>query len=178
MSGPASGSYTPLAHLAPASGANIATTYPSVSDKLLNPFSSMLPSTTGLPTNSDWLYSASPAPVSGQAVVQAPVLPSVNLNGETPFFSLDGIMGKINPETGLRVGGWGMGALNLANSLWSGYNGFQQMKTTKDALNFQKDAFSKQFDMQRNLINEERKKQYDAMERREPGSSKSPFQSL
>ena len=51
--------------------------------------------------------------------------------------------------------GWGMPLLNMGSSLLNGYLGFKQLGLAEDNLNFQKDAFSKQFENQRTLTNSE-----------------------
>ncbi len=45
--------------------------------------------------------------------------------------------------------------LNMGSSLLNGYLGFKQLGLAEDNLNFQKDAFSKQFENQRTLTNSE-----------------------
>lgn len=72
------------------------------------------------------------------------------------------MVGKTNKDTGTNPGGMGMGLLTAGSSLLNGYNGFQNMKLAKDTLNFQKDAFSKQFENQRTLINNEIQDRNDA----------------
>ena len=51
--------------------------------------------------------------------------------------------------------GWGMPLINMGSSLLNGYLGFKQLGLAEDSLNFQKDAFSKQFENQRTLTNAE-----------------------
>lgn len=51
--------------------------------------------------------------------------------------------------------GWGMPLLNMGSSLLNGYLGFKQLGLAEDSLNFQKNAFSKQFENQRTLTNNE-----------------------
>ena len=53
---------------------------------------------------------------------------------------------------GNKFGGDLMPAISTATSIMGAYNAFQNMKTAKSALNFQKDAFSKSFENQRTQI--------------------------
>ena len=63
------------------------------------------------------------------------------------------MMGWKDPKTGNTHGGWGPVALNLASSAGSMYLGLKNLGVAKDTLKFQKNAFSKQFDAQRQTIN-------------------------
>ena len=66
------------------------------------------------------------------------------------------------------VGGWGMPAIGAATSVMGAYSGFQNMKNAKSALNFQKEAFSKQFENQRTLVNNELRDRDATRARRDP----------
>lgn len=47
--------------------------------------------------------------------------------------------------------GWGPAMFGMGKSIFDGWMGLQQLDLAKDNLNFQKDAFSKQFENQRTL---------------------------
>ena len=51
--------------------------------------------------------------------------------------------------------GWGPAMFGMGKSIFDGWMGLQQLDLAKDNLNFQKDAFSKQFENQRTLTNAE-----------------------
>jgi hypothetical protein len=48
-----------------------------------------------------------------------------------------------------------MPAINLASGVANTYTGWQNMKTAKDSLDFQKNAWSSQFNTQKKLVNNE-----------------------
>ena len=51
--------------------------------------------------------------------------------------------------------GWGPALFGMGKSIFDGWMGLQQLDLAKDNLDFQKDAFSKQFENQRTLTNSE-----------------------
>lgn len=79
----------------------------------------------------------------------------------------ESLFGGVSPK-GDQISGWGMPALQTGKSLFDAYQGFQGMKTAKDTLAFQKGAFSKQFEAQRRLINNELRDRDAARRRRDP----------
>ena len=56
-------------------------------------------------------------------------------------------------QNGYKFGGIAAPALQLAQTGLNAYLGFKQLGQAEDTLNFQKDAFSKQFENQRTLTN-------------------------
>jgi len=69
---------------------------------------------------------------------------------------------------GNKIGGWGMPLFNVGKSLLSGYQGFQEAKTARDTLDFQKDIFNRQFESQKSLINNQLRDQDAARTARDP----------
>ncbi len=90
------------------------------------------------------VFDLNPAQVSGLNTADT----AVNSNG---FFS--SMFDRIDPKTHQKIGGWGGTALNLANSAGNMYLGLKNLGVAEDTLKFQKNAFSKQFDAQRQTIN-------------------------
>ncbi len=86
--------------------------------------------------------------------VNVPGLGDMYANSATtgPSFA-QSMMGWKDSKTGNTHGGWGPVALNLASSAGSMYLGLKNLGVAKDTLDFQKNAFSKQFDAQRQTIN-------------------------
>ena len=81
-----------------------------------------------------------------------PSVPDYNPTGNNP----SGMLGNMSP---FQAGVSGLGALSSA---FGAFNGYKQTKLAKQQLAFQKDAFNKQWNAQRNLTNshlEDRQKQ-------------------
>jgi len=68
------------------------------------------------------------------------------------FFSWDSFLGGKGTD-GFQTMGWGPALFNVGKSIFDGWMGMQKLDLAKDSLNFQKDAFSKQFENQRSLTN-------------------------
>jgi len=68
------------------------------------------------------------------------------------FFSWDSFLGGKGTD-GFQSMGWGPALFNVGKSIFDGWMGMQKLDLAKDSLNFQKDAFSKQFETQRALTN-------------------------
>jgi len=66
----------------------------------------------------------------------------------------ESFMGYKDP-TGFQTMGWGPAVFGMGKSLFDGWLGMEKLDLAKDSLNFQKDAFSKQFENQRTLTNAE-----------------------
>jgi hypothetical protein len=79
----------------------------------------------------------------------------------------DNVFGGIDLQ-GNKIGGWGMGALNLGTSMFNGFLGYKNMKNAEAAVDFQKDAFSRQFENQRTLVNNELRDRDRARKDRDP----------
>lgn len=67
---------------------------------------------------------------------------------------MQGLLGY-KDSMGNQNAGWGSTLFGVAKAGLDGYLGLQQLGLVKDSLNFQKDAFSKQFENQRTLTNAE-----------------------
>ena len=78
-----------------------------------------------------------------------PTTALINNAGNTDWFSWNNLMGNKN-TIGTLPALFGMG-----NSIMDGWLGMEKLDLAKDSLNFQKDAFSKQFENQRSLTNTE-----------------------
>lgn len=99
-----------------------------------------------------------PSWLTGQVGGQLPNMdPSTiaSMSGQSPdFFSLKSFLGGTDVN-GFKNLGWGPTMFGMGNSILNGYLGLQQLDLAKDNLDFQKDAFSKQFENQRTLTNSE-----------------------
>ena len=94
--------------------------------------------------------------------------PDLGDNQFSKFMSGDFMKGMLgDAETG--AGGWGGTALSLGKSLYGGYQAHKAGKRAEDVLDFQKDMFSKQFENQRTLINNELRDRDRARQTRDPG---------
>lgn len=85
------------------------------------------------------------------------MLSKVGGAGGAPAFEpsfLQSLMGFKDP-TGFQTMGWGPAVFGMGKSLFDGWLGMEKLDLAKDSLNFQKDAFSKQFENQRTLTNAE-----------------------
>jgi len=71
-------------------------------------------------------------------------------------------------QTGKEYGGFAMPTIQAGTALFGAYNGFQNMKNAQNALAFQKDAFSKQFENQRTLVNNDLRDRDATRSRRDP----------
>ena len=78
-----------------------------------------------------------------------PTTQLVNNASNSDWFSWNNLMGDKN-TIGKLPALFGMG-----NSIMDGWLGMEKLDLAKDSLNFQKDAFSKQFENQRSLTNTE-----------------------
>ena len=100
--------------------------------------------------NTNWL--------TGQFGGQLPnVDPSTlsSMGSQSPdWLSRQGFFGG-KDANGFSSVGWGPALFGMGKSIFDGYLGLQQLDLAKDNLNFQKDAFSKQFENQRTLTNSE-----------------------
>ena len=65
--------------------------------------------------------------------------------------------------------GWGMPVLGMGKSIFDGWLGMQQLGVAKDNLAFQKNAFSKQFENQRTLTNNDLRDRQNARIAASPG---------
>lgn len=81
----------------------------------------------------------------------------------------DGFLTKKDGMTGDTTMGWGNALLDLGKAGMQGYLGLQQLGVAKDNLQFQKDAFSKQFENQRSLTNTEMQDRQNARNAASPG---------
>lgn len=72
--------------------------------------------------------------------------------GFNNWFSMDGALGKTFKD-GSSINGWGGAALGAASSLFGAWNGMEQNKLARESLNFQKEAFNRNFENQRKLTN-------------------------
>lgn len=136
------------------------TGYGSVPD----PFAAMNPSFSGLGT-----------------------MPSSNLNLQMPTIGLDGSgYASLQPQTnGLNLGSVGQQpqgmsmlgkigtGLQIAQGLFSAYQGYEATKLAKKQLGFATDSFNKQWDAQRNLTNSRLEGRQEARVRRNPGAYQS-----
>lgn len=89
-----------------------------------------------------------------------PVNPNtLSMNAPLGFYNDEkGILGNFFGSTnkaGHGFTGWGMPTINMATGLANTYTGWKNMETQRDALDFQKQAFSDQFNMQKKLTNAE-----------------------
>ena len=64
-----------------------------------------------------------------------------------------GFFDYTDTKTGIKYQGWGMPTINTAFGLGNLYLALKNYGIAKDTLNFQKDAFNKNYTAQRNLIN-------------------------
>jgi hypothetical protein len=87
------------------------------------------------------------------------------------------LFGKMNGNTGINPGGMALPLLGAGSALLNGYTGFQNMKLAKDTLDFQKNAFSKQFENQRTLVNNEIRDR-EAVRQRQDSSYKPSLQTV
>ncbi len=131
-----------------------------------------------------WSYSTQAAPTTqapvGPIGTVAPVTPQVQL----PAFAVRnmdpnnrGFMGWLaggQDKDGNVYGGLGMPALQLAQGALSAWSGYQQNKTAKDTLKFQKNAFSQNFAMQKELVKNELRDRQHSRYLFDPKSHKSP----
>ncbi len=92
-------------------------------------------------------YTQPAAPITTAAV--KPVSQILPNGGKSMW---DGFLGTTD-KNGLRTDGWGMTALSAATGLFNGYMGMKQYGLAKDQLNFQKDAFYKNYEAQKSSIN-------------------------
>jgi hypothetical protein len=138
------------------------------------------------------MYSTQPAPATQVPIVPttqapvdpiktvAPVAPQVQL----PAFAVRnmdpnnrGFMGWLagGQDKDKNVyGGLGMPALQIAQGALSAWSGYQQNKTAKDTLNFQKNAFSQNFAMQKELVKNELRDRQHSRYLFDPKSHKPP----
>ena len=70
------------------------------------------------------------------------------------WLSMDGFLGGKDINGFSRMG-WGPALFGMGKSIFDGWLGMEKLDLAKDSLNFQKDAFSKQFENQRTLTNAE-----------------------
>ena len=78
-----------------------------------------------------------------------------SIMGQDPgWFSRQGFFGG-KDSFGNTSMGWGPALFGMGKSIFDGWMGLQQLDLVKDNLDFQKDAFSKQFENQRTLTNSE-----------------------
>jgi hypothetical protein len=90
----------------------------------------------------------------------------------TPSF-MDKMMGFEN-GSGDQVKGFGLPALQGINGLAQSWLGFQNLGLAKDQFSFQKDSFTKQFDNQTQLTNDQRMAQWSALNDSAPGHYGAP----
>lgn len=101
------------------------------------------------------------APAAGSYPMSASrVLPTSSLAADPSFFSSiknlmvdSGFLGSTDPITGMKTDGWGGLALGTAQSLGNAWMGMKKYGLAKDQLNFQKDAFNKNWEAQKTSIN-------------------------
>ena len=72
-------------------------------------------------------------------------------------------------DSGAAGMGWGMPVFDMGKSILDGWLGMQQLGLAKDNLAFQKNAFSKQFENQRTLINNDLQDRQNARIAASPG---------
>jgi hypothetical protein len=89
---------------------------------------------------------------------------------KSPAFNFDDLSFMEKMFGNDKFGGLAAPILSLGNGIMSGYLGLQELDVAKDSLAFQKNAFSKQFENQRKLTNEQLKWQHKAREDYSPGS--------
>ena len=65
----------------------------------------------------------------------------------------NGVLGSTDTKTGLRTDGWGGMALSAAGGLFNAYMGMKQYGLSKNQMNFQKDAFERNYASQRTSLN-------------------------
>ena len=65
----------------------------------------------------------------------------------------DKLMGGVDQKTGKEFAGFGSGLLDIGKTGLNAWLGFKQLGHAEDALDFQKKAFSQQFENQRKLTN-------------------------
>ena len=92
-----------------------------------------------------------------------------NVPTQSPF-TWKGFLGSVDSKTGKYNPGWAGTALGFLKGGMDTYLGLQQLDVAKDTLNFQKDAFSKQFGAQQKLTNDQLRWQHKAREDRLAGS--------
>lgn len=90
---------------------------------------------------------------------------SANASASTPDFSIfspstwnpalrsSGALSSIDPTTGQKMDGWGGLALGTGQALLSAYMGMKTYGMEKDKFNFQKNAWNKEFEVNKNLTN-------------------------
>jgi hypothetical protein len=94
-----------------------------------------------------------------------------NPQGDPSF--MDRMMDYENAN-GDQVQGWGIPALQGINGLAQSWLGFQNLGLAKDQFSFQKDSFTKQFDNQTQLTNDQRMAQWSALNDSAPGHYGAP----
>lgn len=68
-------------------------------------------------------------------------------------FGHDAMFGGVDQKTGIATKGWVDPVMGAVGSLADSWLAMQQLDLARDQFNFQKDAFSKQFENQRSLTN-------------------------
>lgn len=91
-------------------------------------------------------------PFSGGNMAMLSMLPGGNGGGS--WFDFGNFL-PWKDASGASGMGWGMPLLGMGKSIFDGWLGMEKLDLAKDSLNFQKDAFSKQFENQRTLTNAE-----------------------
>ena len=65
----------------------------------------------------------------------------------------NGVLSSIDEKTGQKLDGWGGLALSAGQGLLNAYMGMKQYGLVKDQFNFQKNAWNKEFEVNKNLTN-------------------------
>lgn len=73
-------------------------------------------------------------------------------NTSEGFFGKDSMLGSID-QNGIKSNGWLSTGFGVAKDLATSWMAMQQLDLAKDQFNFQKDAWTKQFDTQASLTN-------------------------
>ena len=69
------------------------------------------------------------------------------------WFSRNNMFGGTDPKTGMVNSGWVSPVVGAASGIANAWTGMQQLGLAKDQLNFQKDAYTKNYENQRQLTN-------------------------
>lgn len=86
-------------------------------------------------------------------VADLTVKPDSFMSSLSSWMKSSGMLGSYDANTQTKTEGWGGMALGAGQALLNGYLGLQQLGVAKDALNFNKDQFYKNFAMQQKTIN-------------------------